>query len=67
MKLKDSRWVKKNRRNVSKNNKRMLENADILNGGKSTAKRESLLQAVEWRKNIRENINEWRERMNAVA
>ena len=66
MKLNQSKFIKKNKRNVSKNNKRMLENADILNNGKSTAKRESLLRAVEWRKTIRDNITEWRGRMDAV-
>lgn len=61
MKLKDSRWVKKNKRNVSKNNKRMLENADILSNGKVTVAREELLKLAEWRKTIRESIEQWRE------
>jgi len=61
MKLKDSRWTKKNRRNVSKNNKRMLENADILSNGKVAVEREELLKLAEWRKTIRKSIEQWRE------
>jgi len=61
MKLKDSRWVKKNKRNVSKNNKRMLENADILSNGKVTVAREELVKLAEWRKTVRESIEQWRE------
>ena len=61
MKLKDSRRTKKNRRNISKNNKRMLENADILSNGKVTVAREELVKLAEWRKTIRKSIEQWRE------
>jgi len=61
MKLNQSKFVKKNRKNISKNNKRMLENADILSNGKVTVAREELLKLAEWRKTVRESIEQWRE------
>lgn len=61
MKLNASKYVKKNRKNISKNNKRMLENADILSNGKVTVAREELVKLAEWRKTIRKSIEQWRE------
>jgi len=61
MKLNQSKFVKKNRKNISKNNKRMLENADILSNGKVTVAREELVKLAEWRKTIRKSIEQWRE------
>lgn len=61
MKLNQSKFVKKNRKNISKNNKRMLENADILSNGKVTVAREELIKLAEWRKTVRESIVQWRE------
>lgn len=66
MKLNQAKFSRKNRRNISKNNKRMLENADILSGGNVTARLEWERKTAEWHKKIRANSAEWIENLRKL-
>ena len=66
MKLNVAKYNKKNRKNVIKNTRRMIENANFLTNGKITASRQELEELIEWRKGIRANISVWREEQKAA-